>query len=474
MRPTVRNILLSALTLCLLAESVLSSEPCFLPRFFRPTASVPQTAPVVVQSNYQILPRTIVPTSYIVSRPVEIYEEPSIPVRIDDIPLRQTLQSYDAPMYVTTIETETIVVDPPFRHEPVVTVGNDQSTQISRTPISTREISAVSSQTERPQLNPLVTASEPFEEKIEEKKDEQAKDHGIQKMIRKLNDRIERTQKTVVETSQIEPKPVPEKSVSSSEKAEPISMESVLSSTEFLPNRDELLGKDGTSKSDAYALKEEPKKKAEPPIKNVTSNRQPSFMDDPMDFSSKVSLPEEPEKPKKTLPPPLPTTMLGQVNTGHSGELDEIMSQRPPLPEGPVDPGILSEKLVIDPASSTGPSSLILEKEPPGDLSPKDEKAEKEVKNAAGIGGAGVNGTLWIVTIASMMMTIYVMIIAYDYYQRWIQSLTAQNRRFANPWDEDAFVPDYGEDDYFATVPGLDSPLSGRYDPESYDGPRYD
>ncbi|MDR2762718.1 MAG: hypothetical protein LBB88_08975, partial [Planctomycetaceae bacterium] len=41
-----------------------------------------------------------------------------------------------------------------------------------------------------------------------------------------------------------------------------------------------------------------------------------------------------------------------------------------------------------------------------------------------------VNGWLLVATIVSIAALVYVAIIAFDYHQRWIQSLTAQNDRY--------------------------------------------
>ncbi|MDR1142453.1 MAG: hypothetical protein LBL62_12230, partial [Planctomycetaceae bacterium] len=66
----------------------------------------------------------------------------------------------------------------------------------------------------------------------------------------------------------------------------------------------------------------------------------------------------------------------------------------------------------------------------------------------------GVNGILLLATIISVAMLIYAIVIAFDYHQRWIQSLTAQNNRFSGLSDSGFSGDDMDMDaDFSGNIP---------------------
>lgn len=191
-----------------------------------------------------------------------------------------------------------------------------------------------------------------------------------------------------------------------------------------------------------------------------------------------------PEPPKKdgasrlAIPPPFPT-ILGQSGSTFGSELQEALAQPPPLPQGPVDPKVISPKLVDfreEPSvgfTPMGPAETIYEGRD-RDLKPTDPPHRLHSEEGVSLGDSPINGILLITTIVSVMTLIYMIFIAIDYHQRWIHSLTTQNRAFASGWSEDGALDEvdfYGRSSY-----GLgESDVSGfgRIGSELLGGARY-
>jgi hypothetical protein len=146
-----------------------------------------------------------------------------------------------------------------------------------------------------------------------------------------------------------------------------------------------------------------------------------------------------------------PTTILGQSlgqSSGNARAVEEALSEPAPYPQGLADASMIDPKLVYDdnPAASsemtekinisptaTGTNPPIVATDKTERVKPKSEK-----------GVNGINGILLLATIVSMMMLIYTVVIAFDYHQRWMQSLTAQNNRFSGlPDDEPELDADF-------------------------------
>jgi hypothetical protein len=104
-------------------------------------------------------------------------------------------------------------------------------------------------------------------------------------------------------------------------------------------------------------------------------------------------------------------------------ELAAILDTQPPFPRGHVEEGTIDPKLI----------------EPLATESDLDKYAEEMAKNSPKVGLASKNteGTdtlgytvLLIAMVVTTIALVYMAFVAYDYRQRWMQSLTAQNDRY--------------------------------------------
>ena len=160
-----------------------------------------------------------------------------------------------------------------------------------------------------------------------------------------------------------------------------------------------------TAVSDAMSLNE--------PIITSTTYRVEKPMEKP------VALPKP---PAPLLPLPVleqvPVTLVGQVRSVN--QLAEVLDTPPPLAQGTVEEGTIDPKLIdtFDPSESDidvlGQHLIQVGAVEPG------------TKSADPLGNGVLLTTMVIVTIG----LVYMAFIAYDYRQRWMQSLTTQNDRY--------------------------------------------
>jgi hypothetical protein len=123
-------------------------------------------------------------------------------------------------------------------------------------------------------------------------------------------------------------------------------------------------------------------------------------------------------------------TIRGQA-PAFKDALDEAMSVRPPLPQGPPDdPSVIAEQL-------TAPTPLV---ETTSNIQGNDQGTnELKTQQAA-------NGVLLTVTVCTLGLLFYCIAIAVDYRQRWMQSLASQNSRLTPTFD-DAVLSGFGYHD---------------------------
>lgn len=186
-------------------------------------------------------------------------------------------------------------------------------------------------------------------------------------------------------------------------------------------------------------------------------------------MDSSKDVPFDPKKdilankpPAKTVPPP--STLTRGQSTSISSSLQDVFSSPPPLPQGQVNPGVIPETLLEDsrPVTDDDVASILIS----DTKKPVIDKGKKETINSKApflAGEAKTNGTLLITTIMSIVLLIFMIVIAIDYYQRWLQSLTTLNNRFflsneddipslydeANThYGEGFFSPSYFSNDY--------------------------
>ena len=153
---------------------------------------------------------------------------------------------------------------------------------------------------------------------------------------------------------------------------------------------------------------------------------------------------EESAPPTLTPPPPMPlddakislfaqeslSTFRGQA-PGFKSALDEAMSTRPPLPQGQIgDPAAIPEPLT-QPPTVVEPITTVEET----DLAASGLKAKR-----------WTNGVLLLVTVIALGSLFYFIAIAFDYRQRWMQSLISQNNRLT-PNLDDAVLGGFGYSD---------------------------
>ena len=118
-------------------------------------------------------------------------------------------------------------------------------------------------------------------------------------------------------------------------------------------------------------------------------------------------------------------TVRGQLNTVDM--LSEYLAEPPPVAQGPVEEAIDSKVLGSPPESefdSSGFAGTLPAGIPPQNNSPQANSTEPTPVDPLGYG----------VLLATIAITtaglIYMVFVAYDYRQRWMQSLSAQNDRY--------------------------------------------
>jgi hypothetical protein len=169
--------------------------------------------------------------------------------------------------------------------------------------------------------------------------------------------------------------------------------------------------------------------------------------------------PHKEQKPKQTPPvPPVAPVVLGQ-SSDFAGEVDRAFNEPLPSPKGLADASAIDPKLYENPADNNAgletpepldPSTLTAENN--STVIPKEPTQESKLNN--GKQANGVNGVLLLVTIVSVSMLIYAVVIAFDYHQRWIQSLTTQNNRFSA-------LPDMPDTGFSGDDTDMDADFSG-------------
>ena len=153
---------------------------------------------------------------------------------------------------------------------------------------------------------------------------------------------------------------------------------------------------------------------------------------------------KEPEA-ERTPPPPMllndaklsefaqesPPTIRGQV----SGVRDSL-GERPPLPQGPIaDSSAIADQLTAPIVESTAQAQ-------------ENNPAAEESKTKP-----LTNGALLIVTVGALGLLVYFIAIAFDYRQRWMESLTAQNNRLVPAFDDATFGFGYHDDSELYDAP---------------------
>jgi hypothetical protein len=122
------------------------------------------------------------------------------------------------------------------------------------------------------------------------------------------------------------------------------------------------------------------------------------------------NLPVEPEEKA------VEKIVLGQVSI--ENELDAILKTAPPIPRGAVEERTIDSKLTEN-ASSPSSEDIFIPQQintPAGSVS----------KSTDHLG----DGALLAVTVFAALGFFYMAFLAYDYHQRWMQSLTMQNDRY--------------------------------------------
>ncbi len=169
------------------------------------------------------------------------------------------------------------------------------------------------------------------------------------------------------------------------------------------------------------------------------------------------------------------SVIRGQVG-GITERLDQAIALPPPAGRRP-DPSDIPEVL-----TKTEEPTLL--PEDPRDITTTDPVTDP---NSAGGGpgtasvkpappnldGATANGFLMIAAIVSTVGCVFFVILAFDYYHRWMQSLTVQNDRFALGVGEDGGSLGLSSDmEYYPSGGGyMDDLAASRYNGDFYDSP---
>ncbi len=162
----------------------------------------------------------------------------------------------------------------------------------------------------------------------------------------------------------------------------------------------------------------------------------------------------------------------GQLFRGQASEitaqLDRALALPPPAGKGP-DPAEIPEVLTKTEMLPPLPNNPL---DPPADSSANPNEAGANSgagptkSESPAQASVSTNGFLLIATIVSTVGCVFFVILAFDYYQRWMQSLTAQNDRFSLGMGEDG--------GHFSVVSGMecyagvDDMLASRYNETEY------
>ncbi|MDR0522210.1 MAG: hypothetical protein LBH00_10205 [Planctomycetaceae bacterium] len=159
--------------------------------------------------------------------------------------------------------------------------------------------------------------------------------------------------------------------------------------------------------------------------------------------------PSVPVLPKKN--PPLPPETI-RAQSPPVNELEEILKTPLPHAKGVIEAGMIEPKLVENPvlAESNGDffTSSSVPNNVPAPLPPAQTAAETKPDPL-------MHGVLLVSTVITTIALIYMVFVAYDYRQRWVQSLTAQNDRYLGG----AFDAEFGERYGGGTLPHTDNYL---------------
>ncbi len=149
--------------------------------------------------------------------------------------------------------------------------------------------------------------------------------------------------------------------------------------------------------------------------------------------------------------PTVPRSTLRGQSPAFKDALDEAMSTKPPLPQGLIgDPSAIPDKLVESP-NTAGESLIPLDPVKQSNADPA--AAELKTKQLT-------NGVLLLVTVITLGLLVYSITIAWDYRQRWMQTLTTQNNSFTPTFDDPALG---GLSCYSHEVDPYDSPSFHRF-----------
>ena len=140
------------------------------------------------------------------------------------------------------------------------------------------------------------------------------------------------------------------------------------------------------------------------------------------------------------------TTILGQLRTAEDST--GLLATPPPPAIGPVEAGIIEPKLVGDLDSSESDLEFLQTSLTQGTSVPVTATADLEPTDPFG------NWALFAATFLTTAGLIWMAFIAYDYRQRWVQSLTVQNDRYLGGFDTD-MEDTYGTSTSFSESFGL-------------------
>jgi hypothetical protein len=174
----------------------------------------------------------------------------------------------------------------------------------------------------------------------------------------------------------------------------------------------------------------------EPPFSEITF---PPVQKESEQISVQKMPQPEPERPAPVSSP----TIRGQ-SSGIASETKEILEERPAHPQGLADISTIDSKLIAENEETLENNNTPTQITENNSAAISEENKHKNENQAN-----GVNGVLLLATIISLAMLIYAVIIAFDYHQRWMQSLTTQNRRFSSLTDDEMDM----EVDLSGTIP---------------------
>ena len=126
--------------------------------------------------------------------------------------------------------------------------------------------------------------------------------------------------------------------------------------------------------------------------------------------------------------PSVPPAPLHLGQSGYRNPTEEALAEPPGYPEGPVDMNEIDPKLV-DPAVIIPPPIDLID-----GVSHKNPMKPAPSKTVAGK-DQWVSGALLLTTIIATMVACYAIILAFEFRQRWMQTVTEQNNRFSMPFD---------------------------------------